>query len=304
MLFVDGTFLQSRYKGQLLATTAKDRNQGLFPLAFTVVGAESEDNWRWFFENLHEIVGDTRQLTFISDQNNGLKSVLPKIFPTAYYAYCLHHLKMNLRDNVRGHKSFKDRMVFLFRECAYAPTEHKFEEKLSELLAEVKDQEARFLLITNMVDLIRSQIMVQMCTRRLEEDSWNTVLCPKMDEKLGEELDKGRTWRWQMNGFPCSHATVAIQTSGGDINDYVEDYFYTSSFREAYSQAIHPISMAPKVGVSEKNCEFVLPPNTRRPAGRPKNRRIPSRGEKIRQIKCGRCRRLKTHNKKTCQVPI
>ncbi|KAK9277119.1 hypothetical protein L1049_006658 [Liquidambar formosana] len=175
---------------------------------------------------------DARLLTFISDRNNGLKLALPKNFLTAYHAYCLHHLQMNLRDKVRGHKSFKDRMVFLFRECANAPTEHNFEEKLSELLAEGKDQvqfflddysfqcwenayfqrqrysemcsniaesfnawikEARFLPITNMVDLIRSQIMAQMCNRRLEADSWNIVLCPKMDERLGEELDKGRT---------------------------------------------------------------------------------------------------------------
>ncbi|KAK9290974.1 hypothetical protein L1049_009156 [Liquidambar formosana] len=145
--------------------------------------------------------------------------------------------------------------------------------------------------------------MAQMCNKRLEVDSWNTVLCPKMDERLGDELDKGRTWKVgmssdsvfeQINGFPCSHAVVAIQASSGDINDYVEDCFYTSSSHEAYSQPIHPISTALKVGVSRENCESVLPPNTRRPTGSPKNRRIPSRGEKIRQIKSGRCGRLGT----------
>ncbi|KAK9279492.1 hypothetical protein L1049_013171 [Liquidambar formosana] len=145
MLFVDGTFLKSRYKGQLLAATAKDGNQGLFPLAFAVVDSESKENWRWFFKNLLEVVGDERQITFISDRNNGLKSALSKVFPNAYHAYCLHHLKINLRDNVRGHKSFKDRMVFLFRECAYAPTEYKFQEKLSDLLEEGKEQVEYFL---------------------------------------------------------------------------------------------------------------------------------------------------------------
>lgn len=54
-------------------------------------------------------------------------------------------------------------------------------------------KEAHFLPITNLVDMIKLQIMGQMCTRRLEASSWNTVLCPKMDERLGEELDKGRT---------------------------------------------------------------------------------------------------------------
>ncbi|KAK9268374.1 hypothetical protein L1049_000123 [Liquidambar formosana] len=292
MLFVDGTFLKSRYKGQLLAATAKDGNQGLFPLAFAVVDAESEDNWRWFFENLREIVGDARQITFISDRNNGLRSALPRVFPTAYYAYCLHHLKMNLQDKGRNKCNF-----FLMTVLSNAGRTHTSKGKrYGEMCSNVAEsfnawiKEARFLPITNMVDLIRSQIMALMCNRRLEANSWNTVLYSKMDEELGEELDKGITWRvsmssdsvfevhsypsvtvdilnctctcyqWQINGFPCSHAAVTIQASGGDINDYVEDYFYTSSFREAYSQPIHPISIALKVGVSEENFEFVLPP--------------------------------------------
>lgn len=85
-----------------------------------------------------EIVGDDRQITFISDRNNGLKSARPKVFLIAYHAYCLHHLKMNLKDKVRGHKSYKERIVYLFRECAYAPTEYKFQDKLSDLLSKGK----------------------------------------------------------------------------------------------------------------------------------------------------------------------
>ncbi|KAK9280594.1 hypothetical protein L1049_014288 [Liquidambar formosana] len=183
-------------------------------------------------------------------------------------------------------------------------------------------KEARFLPITNLVDMIRLQLMGQMCSRRLEAGSWNTVLCPKMDARLGDKVENGRTWRvsmssdvvfevhshpsvtvdigrctctcyqWQLNGFPCSHAAIAIQSSGGDINDYVEEYFYTSFFMASYLQPIHPISTALKVAVSEENGDIVLPPSTKRPAGRPKKRRIPSRGEKIRQIKCSRCGRL------------
>ncbi|KAK9290183.1 hypothetical protein L1049_008349 [Liquidambar formosana] len=303
MLFVDGTFLKSKYKGQLLAATAKDGNQ------VVIIDSETEDNWRWFFENLLEIVGDDRQITVISDRNNVLKSVLPKVFPTAYYAYCLHHLKINLRDKVRGHKSYKECIVYLFHECTYAPTKYKFQDKLSDLLLEGKEQvgyflndcpfqcwanayfqgqrygemclnvaesfnawikEARFLPITNLVDMIRSQIMGQMCTRRLEASSWNIVLCSKIDERLGKELDKRRTWRvsmlsdrafevhshlsvtvdigvgmctccqWQLNGFPCSHAIVAIQSSGGDINDYVEDYFTLLIFRHLIRRPFSP----------------------------------------------------------------
>ncbi|XP_028088934.1 uncharacterized protein LOC114289406 [Camellia sinensis] len=37
LLFLDRTFLKGKYKGQLLAATAKDGNNGLFPVAFVIV---------------------------------------------------------------------------------------------------------------------------------------------------------------------------------------------------------------------------------------------------------------------------
>ncbi|KAL7215301.1 hypothetical protein ACSBR1_027465 [Camellia fascicularis] len=43
LLFLDGTFLKGRFKGTLLAATAKDRNKGLFPVAFAIV--DSENTW-------------------------------------------------------------------------------------------------------------------------------------------------------------------------------------------------------------------------------------------------------------------
>ncbi|KAK9289579.1 hypothetical protein L1049_007735 [Liquidambar formosana] len=178
----------------------------LFPLAFVVVDSETEDNWRWFFENLLEIVGDDRQITFISDRNNGLKSALPKVFPTAYYAYCLHHLKINLRDKVRGHKSYKlsegkEQVGYFLNDCPFQCWANAYfqGQRYGEMCLNVAEsfnawiKEARFLPITNLVDMIRSQIMGQMCTRRLEASSWNIVLYLKIDERLDEELDKRRT---------------------------------------------------------------------------------------------------------------
>ncbi|KAL7162560.1 hypothetical protein ACSBR2_042954 [Camellia fascicularis] len=47
LLFVDGIFLKGCYKGHLLASTSKDGNQGLFPLAFAIVDVENQDNWMW-----------------------------------------------------------------------------------------------------------------------------------------------------------------------------------------------------------------------------------------------------------------
>ncbi|CAL8167140.1 unnamed protein product [Prunus armeniaca] len=48
LLFVDATFLKSKYKGQLLCASGKNGNQGFYPLAFGVVDSETEENWTWF----------------------------------------------------------------------------------------------------------------------------------------------------------------------------------------------------------------------------------------------------------------
>ncbi|KAL7257037.1 hypothetical protein ACSBR1_010882 [Camellia fascicularis] len=43
LLFLDGTFLKGRFKGNLLAAIGKDGNQGLFPVAFAIVDAENRN---------------------------------------------------------------------------------------------------------------------------------------------------------------------------------------------------------------------------------------------------------------------
>ncbi|KAF4369639.1 hypothetical protein F8388_021972 [Cannabis sativa] len=47
---------------------------------------------------------------------------------------------------------------------------------------------------------------------------------------------------------------------------------------------------------------IVLPPNTKKRAGRPKRRRISSKGEPNVQLKCGRCKKT-GHNRKICTNP-
>ncbi|KAL7242827.1 hypothetical protein ACSBR1_015257 [Camellia fascicularis] len=44
LLFIDGTFLKGKYKGTLLTATAKDGDQGFFPLAMAIVDTETTDS--------------------------------------------------------------------------------------------------------------------------------------------------------------------------------------------------------------------------------------------------------------------
>ncbi|OVA04269.1 hypothetical protein BVC80_1623g18 [Macleaya cordata] len=86
LLFLDGTFLKSKYKGCLLAATGKNGNEGIFPLAYAVVVSEDDANWLWFLQNLKTVVSPVRRLTFISDRHPGLLLFLA---PEEQSAFCL-----------------------------------------------------------------------------------------------------------------------------------------------------------------------------------------------------------------------
>ena len=45
---LDGTHFKGKYLGILLTATTIDAQGALFPIAFGVVIAENDDNWRWF----------------------------------------------------------------------------------------------------------------------------------------------------------------------------------------------------------------------------------------------------------------
>ncbi|KAL7238047.1 hypothetical protein ACSBR2_004195 [Camellia fascicularis] len=62
LLFPDATFLKGRFKGFLLAATAKDGNQGLFPLAYAVVDSENTANWAWLI--LRRLVSKLRHCAY------------------------------------------------------------------------------------------------------------------------------------------------------------------------------------------------------------------------------------------------
>ncbi|KAG5526792.1 hypothetical protein RHGRI_032905 [Rhododendron griersonianum] len=108
---------------------------------------------------------------------------------------------------------------------------------------------------------------------------------------------------WQLNGFPCCHAVCAIKYSGKDLNLYVERYFHVESYHQVYSKPIYPVASLLKGDVVDCGTS-ILPPLSKKPPGRPKKKRIRSNGEKVREMKCGRCGKMGNHNKLTCKEDL
>ncbi|KAL7258578.1 hypothetical protein ACSBR1_004662 [Camellia fascicularis] len=102
LLFLNGTFLKGRFKGNMLVATSKDGNQD-----------------------------EGRTLTFVFDCNVGLLQSMPNFFPLSHHAFCLLHLQMNLRDQMK-YVSAEQKIELMrkLREWAYAPTISCFNHKI------------------------------------------------------------------------------------------------------------------------------------------------------------------------------
>ncbi|XP_042476936.1 uncharacterized protein LOC122058349 isoform X2 [Macadamia integrifolia] len=233
LLFLDSMPLNAKYQGTLLAATAMDGDDGVFPVAFAVVDIETDDNWHWFLQELKSAVSTSRSITFVADRQKGLSESLAEIFENAYHGYCLRYLSEKLKKDLKGQFSHEviRLMVADFYSAAYAPRLEGFQrysESIKSISLEAYNwviqsapehwanalfggarydhmaanfgemfyswvSEANDLPITQMVDVIRGKMMELIYTRRVESNQWLTRLTPSMEEKLQHETLKARS---------------------------------------------------------------------------------------------------------------
>lgn len=230
LLFLDSIPLKSKYQGTLLAATAADGDDGVFPVAFAVVDAESDDNWHWFLLQLKSALSTSCPITFVADRQKGLRESVADIFTGSYHAYCLRYLTEQFIRDLKGQFSHevKRLMVEDFYAAAYATTPESFQrsiESIKSISLEAYNwivqseplnwansyfhgarynhmasnfgelfyswaSDAHELPITQMVDVIRGKIMELIYTRRADSIQWLTRLTPSMEENLKKENHK------------------------------------------------------------------------------------------------------------------
>ncbi|XP_059657229.1 uncharacterized protein LOC132303818 [Cornus florida] len=79
-----------------------DGNTKMSPLAIAIVEAENRDSWSWFMEELMNIVGPPRGLTFMSDRQKGLLQTFEDVLEGADHRFCVRHMYENFKKKFKG----------------------------------------------------------------------------------------------------------------------------------------------------------------------------------------------------------
>ena len=117
--------------------------------------------------------------------------------------------------------------------------------------------------------------------------------------------------------IPCRHAIKAGFSVGRQVHSLTDEKYTTSSWISVYEGSINPISVPEDAWIVPEHVEKakVLPPESRRAAGRRKKRRYETVEDKIRsqgskgstkgstKHKCSRCE-IEGHNRSTCDRAI
>ena len=94
-LAVDATALNGRWRGQLVAASGVDGHNWLFPVAFGVVEAESDERWVWFLQQLRNLICTPPGLAIHTDACKGLESAVEIVFLGVEHRECMRHLAQN-----------------------------------------------------------------------------------------------------------------------------------------------------------------------------------------------------------------
>ncbi|XP_024013963.1 uncharacterized protein LOC112088041 [Eutrema salsugineum] len=349
VILIDGTHLVGRYGGCLICASEQDGNFQIYPIAYAVVDSENDASYEWFFRCLQTIIRDGHGVMFISDRHSSIYSGLKKVYPSAAHGACLVHLTRNVTNRfkesrlpslmVRAAKAYT---VYEFNQlfaelrsvspsCADYLTDlglphwtraYSVGERYNIMKTDVAEslnkvlKECREFPLISMLEAIRMSLMGWFVRRRAAYASEIHQLTPKVvmvnqDEFEVYDRNGGRfevnlcTCReFQMLLIPCCHALAATSLCKISNDNLVGEVYSTGFVRSLYEGVFHPVPTP----VSNGDGELLLP-IMRRPPGRPKKTRIPSRGEfKMRRSKkavrlCTRCLG-RGHNKASCKLPV
>ena len=101
---LDGCFLKSICKGELLTAIGRDANNQVYPIAWAVYDIKNKKNWTQFINLLANDLelSEGAGLTLLSDQHKGLIEAVKDILPQAEHRQCARHVYANFKKKFNG----------------------------------------------------------------------------------------------------------------------------------------------------------------------------------------------------------
>ncbi|XP_060968443.1 uncharacterized protein LOC133035997 [Cannabis sativa] len=127
---VDGSFLKTRYGGQMLCAVALDAGSHIFPIAFVIVDSENHNSGTYFTRKLKETISDVENLAFVLDRHQSNVHALEIMFPDAHHGACYHHIIMNV-----NHKFKTDVFTNHIYTCVYTYSKLEFHREFENIRA-------------------------------------------------------------------------------------------------------------------------------------------------------------------------
>ncbi|XP_018474808.2 uncharacterized protein LOC108846094 [Raphanus sativus] len=323
VIVVDGTFLKSKYKGVLLVATALDGNSNLYPIAFGDVDSENDRAWEW---------------------NTSIAKAPAKVYPHSHHGICIHHLLNNVVTYYKG-KGVADADVQKWARCQFPG--YRYDVRTTNPAESINSalRSPREFPVIPLLDSIMEMMTRWFFKRRTKSSKHTKPLTIAVEKKINRRIEKSKKFqvfpvsddrflvqgdtfecmvdlvrrtcscgKFDLMKIPCRHAIKAAFSVGIRAHTLTDDMYTTASWRSIYAESINPISVPEDAWIAPPHVQQaeVLPPETRRAAGRRKKRRYETVEDKIRSSqgtqryksrKCSRCGGV-GHNRSTCDRAI
>ncbi|GJT45450.1 mutator type transposase [Tanacetum coccineum] len=273
ILGLDGCFMSGPWPGQILTAVGVDANNGIYPVAYAIVEAESKASWCWFLNLLGEDLGIEANFnyTFISDRQKGLIQAIASVFPSAEHRYCVRHIHENMKSQFKG-GVYKE----MLWNAAKATSEGEFKKKMGELKSFNSDA-YDWLMKIPLEQWSRAHFSVIAKTA-----GPLTPSVTKMFDAIKKRLLS--IMKWELTGILCKHVVVAIYNMSknsmgvGIPEQWVHAAYRLETWAHVYTFKVNPCNGRDMWPVVESRT--IIIPHLYKPLiGRPPKKRKKSNDE-------------------------
>ncbi|XP_078447622.1 uncharacterized protein LOC144716378 [Wolffia australiana] len=252
---LDGCFLKTKLKGQLLSAVGRDGNNQMFPIAWVVVEGENQASWTWFISLLMTDLGivDGYGWTIISDQQKGLENAVAGLLPNAEQRNCARHIYANWRK--KRHSSDILRNLFWKAVKTFISNKPKCE-VIDNNMSECFNS---FILPSRSKPTIDMLEYIRTIRRALEDNKHNCRACCVIHAgHLKFEVSthgegfvvnlraQHCTCRyWAIAGIPCPHSIACIHFIWAGPANYVNEWLRSKRYINAALRKPSGMGLAP-----------------------------------------------------------